>query len=408
MSPTLPPTLMLRLAWLKSSQNRSHDRLKAKEPSRLCLRLLIVGLLQLSVAQAFVGAQEVVSRASAIRDGVVTEEFIYEDAPFPQCHAATLEETSTGIIAAWFGGTREGADDVGIWVSRRSAEGWEAPQEVANGIQYRLADGSVKRYPCWNPVLIRTADEKLWLFYKVGPNPREWWGMVTHSTDEGETWDTPRRLPEGILGPVKNKPILLEEQTLLAGSSTEHDGWRVHCEISKAPFVNWHRTPALHDGKEVGLIQPTLCLSSSGVISMFCRDQNGKGKVWMSTSEDKGITWSRFEPTVLPNPNSGIDAVTLQDDRILLVYNHTQRGTASPAGREMLNVALTDDGKNWQAALVLENEPKAEFSYPAVIQTSDGMVHILYTWKRRRVKHVVVDPERLKSIPIKDGAWPEL
>jgi predicted neuraminidase len=86
----------------------------------------------------------------------------------------------------------------------------------------------------------------------------------------------------------------------------------------------------------------------------------------------------------LPNPNSGIDGVTLSDGRHLLVYNHTK------GGRTPLNIAVSKDGKNWRPAVTLETEP-GEYSYPAVIQAADGKVHVTYTWKRRRVRHVVVD-----------------
>jgi predicted neuraminidase len=105
------------------------------------------------------------------------------------------------------------------------------------------------------------------------------------------------------------------------------------------------------------------------------------------------------ELTTLPNPNSGTDAVTLRDGRQLLVYNHTGQG------RSPLNVAISRDGRNWEAALVLESEP-AEYSYPAVIQTSDALVHVTYTWRRQRIKHVTIDPAKLTSAPIRDLAWP--
>jgi predicted neuraminidase len=104
--------------------------------------------------------------------------------------------------------------------------------------------------------------------------------------------------------------------------------------------------------------------------------------------------------TELPNPNSGIDAVTLKDGRHLLVYNHTAKG------RTPLNLAISPDGTKWEAALVLESEP-GEYSYPAIIQTRDGLVHITYTWKRQRVRHVVIDPAQLKTRPIADGVWPK-
>ena len=93
--------------------------------------------------------------------------------------------------------------------------------------------------------------------------------------------------------------------------------------------------------------------------------------------------------TSLPNPNSGIDAVTLGDGRHLLVYNHTAKG------RSPLNLAISADGEEWKPVAVLENEP-GEFSYPAVIQTKDGLVHISYTWKRQRVRHIVVDPKEIR------------
>ena len=104
----------------------------------------------------------------------------------------------------------------------------------------------------------------------------------------------------------------------------------------------------------------------------------------------------------LPNPNSGIDAVTLRDGRQLIVYNHANRG------RSPLNVALSLDGKTWQAALVLESEP-GEYSYPAVIQSADGLVHITYTWKRQRIKHVIVDPSALTDTNgggVRLSSWP--
>jgi predicted neuraminidase len=114
-----------------------------------------------------------------------------------------------------------------------------------------------------------------------------------------------------------------------------------------------------------------------------------------SWSSDGGSTWSEVAGTKLPNPNSGTDAVTLADGRQLLVYNHTTRQGDFPSGRNMLNVAISKDGKDWKPVLTLERE-RGEFSYPAVIQTSDGKVQITYTYQRQSVKHVVLDP---KAIP---------
>lgn len=338
--------------------------------------------------------------------GVVRSEFIYESAPFPQCHASTLAETSQGLVAAWFGGTHEKNPDVGIWCSRQVDGTWTAPQLVADGVQYSLPDGTTHRHPCWNPVLFQPSEGPLLLFYKCGPSPSTWWGMSTRSEDHGKTWTHPCRLPEGIDGPVKNKPIELADGTILCGCSTESDGWRVHLESTSDLGRSWTRTRAINGNTGPQAIQPSLLTHRGNQLQLICRNQDGEGQLWQSWSKDGGVQWSQLEPLGLPNPNSGTDAVTLADGRQLLVYNHTNRRGTKPAGREMLNVAVSSDGRTWSAAVVLESTPRSEFSYPAVIQTRDGLVHITYTWKRQRVKHVVLDPTQLELTPILDGKWP--
>lgn len=325
---------------------------------------------------------------------VLTAELIYplDDTPTPQCHASTIEETPSGLVAAWFGGTHEKNPDVGIWVARHDGTRWSKPVEVANGVQ-----SAELRHPCWNPVLFRPMDGPLMLFYKVGPSPREWWGMLMTSANDGETWSEPRKLGEDdaighLLGPVKNKPILLKDGSILCPSSTEHDGWRVHFERTRDLGKTWEVIGPIHDGKEFGAIQPSILTYADNQMQILCRTrQNVVGQSW---SEDGGTTWTKIRATELPNPNAGTDAVTLKDGRQLLVYNHTTRAGGFPSGRAMLNVAISSDGKSWQPVLTLEKE-RGEFSYPAVIQTRDGKVHITYTYQRRTVKHVVVDPSRL-------------
>jgi len=331
--------------------------------------------------------------------GIVKAEFIFDEAPFAQCHASTIADAGGRLVAAWFGGTREKNPDVGIWFSRHEGRVWTAPVEVADGVE---ADGT--RYACWNPVLFQTRGGPLVLFYKVGPSPREWWGMVIISRDAGLTWSEPRRLQEGFLGPIKNKPIQLADGKILCGSSTEHDGWRVHFEIVSDHGRSWERVGPVNDREEFGAIQPTLLRHRGGRIQALCRSK--QNCITQVLSDDEGRSWSKMTATDLPNPNAGIDGVTLRDGRHLLVYNHTVRGGPSPQGREMLNVALSDDGETWKAALVLENEP-GEFSYPAVIQTPDGVVHTTYTWQRRKIKHVVIDPALLVVRDMPEGKWPQ-
>lgn len=328
----------------------------------------------------------------AARQPIIKTEFLYETAPFPSCHASTIVETKQGLVTAWFGGTHEKHPDVGIWVSRQVDGKWTTPVEVANGVE-----SPEKRHPCWNPVLFQPKSGPLLLFYKVGPTPDTWWGMLITSTDGGQTWTAPKRLPQGILGPIKNKPIQLPNGDLLCGTSTEHDGWRVHFERSTDLGLTWNATSPVNDGKQIGAIQPSFLVHANGQLQAVGRSE--QGFVFEVSSNDQGKTWGPMTLTTLPNPNAGTDAVTLADGRHLIVYNHT------PKRRSPLNVAVSKDGKNWLAALVLEREP-GEYSYPAVIQTSDGLVHITYTWKRQRIRHVVVDPRQLASTPIINSEWP--
>jgi predicted neuraminidase len=337
------------------------------------------------------------------RNPVLKSEFIYETAPFPSCHASTMAETEAGLVAAWFGGTAERNPDVCIWVSRYENNRWTPPAEAANGVGFAM-----NRLPTWNPVLFQTETGPLLLFYKVGPSPSTWWGMMTSSDDGGKTWSPPHRLPDGILGPIKNKPVQLRNGDILCPSSTEgSNGWLVHFERTADLGKTWQTTPPVNDGKQIGAIQPSILLHPNRTLQALGRTRQGCiFEVW---SPDDGLTWSNMTLTALPNPNSGTDAVTLKDGRQLLVYNHNTRDKTQNKGRSPLNVAVSRNGKDWSAALVLEDDPTAPsgFAYPAVIQTRNGLVHITYTWQRQRIKHVVIDPAKLVLRPIRDGLWPK-
>ena len=284
---------------------------------------------------------------------VLLTEFIYETAPFPSCHASTIVESKHGLLAAWFGGTAEKNPDVGIWLARQDGGKWSTPVEVANGVP---TDGT--RHPCWNPVLFQPIGGPLLLFDKMGPSPRAWWGLLRTSDDGGKTWTAARRLPDGVLGPIKNKPVQLTNGDILCPTSSEHDGWRVHFERSSDGGKSWAPTAPVNDGKSIGAIQPSVLFPGGDKLLAVGRTR--QGKIFQITSDDDGKCWGEMTLAALPNPNSGTDAVTLKDGRHLLVYNHTAKG------RSPLNLAVSRDGKEWEEALVLEDTPGKEFSYPAV------------------------------------------
>ena len=220
--------------------------------------------------------------------------------------------------------------------------------------------------------------------------------MLITSEDGGRNWSKPRRLPEGILGPIKNKPVPLANGDLLCPTSSEHDGWRVHFERTPDLGRTWETTGPVNDGKAIGAIQPSILFHTGGKLEAVGRTK--QKKIFQIWSEDNGKTWGEMTLTTFPNPNAGTDAVTLKDGRQLLVYNHTT------TSRSPLNIAVSVDGKEWQAALVLENE-RGEFSYPAVIQSKDGLVQITYTWNRKRIKHAVIDPAKLPLRAMPGGEW---
>lgn len=169
-------------------------------------------------------------------------------------------------------------------------------------------------------------------------------------------------------------------------------------EMTKDNCKTWDRTGPLND-KNIGAIQPSVLIHPEGKLQIVCRSR--QSQVLTAWSSDNGITWSPLVPLGLPNPNSGIDAVTLADGRHLLVYNHIS------SGRQVLNVAVSEDGIEWKAALLLENDNKGtEYSYPAIIQTSGGLVHITYTWNRKLIRHTVIDPDKITARKFINGAWP--
>ncbi|HWB94265.1 MAG TPA: exo-alpha-sialidase [Puia sp.] len=337
------------------------------------------------------------------KKAVLVSEYLYDTASFPECHAATIAETPKGLIAAFFGGTKERNPDVCIYVCRKDqgSAKWTAPMNVANGIQ-----NAKLRYACWNPVLYQIPGGDLLLFYKVGPSPAKWKGWLIRSKDGGVSWSKPWALPEGFLGPIKDQPVALPDGSLLCPSSTEGNGWKVHFEIARKGAKRWEMAGPVPTADSLRAIQPTILKYKDGTIEALTRSENRA--ILSTTSRDNGQTWSPLTPTSLPNNNSGIDATTLADGRQLLVYNHVLPPAGKAKGeRSPLNVAVSPDGKTWYASLVLEDDHTGQYSYPSVIQSADGKVHIVYTWHRKKIKYVEIDPSKMPKDKIVDGVWPE-
>ncbi|MBR1576113.1 MAG: exo-alpha-sialidase [Bacteroidales bacterium] len=362
---------------------------------------------------------------------VVEEQFVYTHAPFPQCHSATLCFAGNGdLLCAFNGGTAEHEPDTKVRLCRKKAGAreWSAPEAVAGPDK--------ERYCLDNPVLFRIPEpgEPLRLWYKIRPgyNMKEgeidistialWEARLMESFDDGRTWSGPEPLPEGFLGPIKNKPVW-HDGRLVCGSSVQskyaHIPHRIHFEWSDDRGATWHKSapdsvalsipcklrkpgrvgenrdvpddPDRYYGNwlPISSIQPTILVHRDGSLQALSR--TGNGKMSVTWSRDGGTTWSCETLTDIPQNGSGIDAVTLPDGRFALVYNDFETLPGRSGGpRSPLKVAVSEDGLRWTDVVTLEDDAIKEYSYPAVICDEEGYLHIAYTWRRYHIKYVKV------------------
>jgi predicted neuraminidase len=308
----------------------------------------------------------------------LTQEFIYTEAPFPSAHASTIVELKNGdLLSAWFGGSAEGKPDVAIWGARRTNGKWSPPVELVR--EPNIA--------CYNPVLFYSSDGRLWLYYKFGPHPSSWSAGRRFSNDDGATWSTVEHLPAGIYGPIRAKPLVMPDGTIVSGTSVEsYHSWAVWIERSTDNAKTWSRIgPIVAPGEETaagtfGIIQPSVVRLKNGTLRLYARSTQQIGKICVADSTDAGLHWGPVHTLDLPNPNSGIDAVSLRDGRVVLIFNNTIKG------RTPLNLAVSTDGEHFRVFQALADEP-GEFSYPSMIQSRDGDLYATYTWNRKRIRY---------------------
>ncbi len=397
---------------------------------------------------------------------VTDDEFVYDNSIYPETHAASIIERPNGdLVATYFGGTKERNPDVCIWtqIKKKGSDTWSKPVLAADGVvklgtaeatQARIDDQCAKaevgpfrnfgitweqakakdgvqlsdakmkqleqyrRKACWNPVLFQMPNGEIWLFFKVGSSVADWTGWVTRSKDGGKTWSDKEILPENFLGPIKNKPEIINDR-LVCPSSTEGNGWKLHFEILDLKTKQWKyvgpidaelawRTSDLAplaalpaegedpdnlvapvaDGVKhpIDLIQPSILKLKDGRLQVLCRTRNGK--LATSFSSDGGDSWSKVTLTDMPNNQSGTDAVTLRDGRHVLIYNDFETLPGTKKGpRTPLSLAISDDGTHWSHLMTLEDSPISQYSYPAIIQGKDGSLHCIYTWRRDRISY---------------------
>lgn len=322
------------------------------------------------------------------------EQIISEDVLPESCHASTLAVLpDKSLFAAWFAGSKEGADDVKIWGARRKNGVWEQPRVLAGE----------EGLPHWNPVLFVPGDGSVRLFYKTGRVIATWQTRIMISKDNAESWSESFEMVPGDFGgrgPVRNKIIILDSGRWIAPASNEQGAWRAFADYSDDQGKTWQKSEEIfadlskpgeinpefsqiqvseqsYSGR--GVIQPTLWEDAAHQVHMLLR--SSEGRIFRSDSPDGGIHWVPAYPTTLPNNNSGIDLVRDPSNRLFLVYN--------PIGinwgpRTPLHLAVSEDnGDTWTDLMTLEDIP-GEYSYPAIISDGDKL-YITYTYNRKNI-----------------------
>jgi len=331
----------------------------------------------------------------------MTEEFINRDPGSATVHVGSICEMTGGrLVACWYGGTREGARDTAVYLALRDPgkrSSWSEPRVVADRDS---ASRELRRYvkKVGNPLVFADSQNRLWLIY-VTIAVGGWSGSslnVKVSHDGGRSWTPSTRL---TLSPlvnvselVKNNPVQMSDGSLAVPIYHE-------C-LGKFPEILWinaeggcfrFRKTRLAGGKS--FIQPSMVVRDPRNAAAFFRSCSDERAVGMATTTDAGTTWSEPQHLELPNPDAAINALPLSGGgRVLLAFND------SPRGRENLQLALSSDGGvTWQRVARIEEGKGAEFSYPYMIRGSDRRIHLVYTWRRKRIKHVVFNEEWINS-----------
>ena len=356
--------------------------------------------------------------------------------PGKAVHAPSIVQLRDGNLrAVWFSGSREGAGDVTIQtaVFDKTSQQW--------GPETSLFDRAGLQRGLWryvkkigNPVVSRAPDGSLQV-WMVNVSLGGWAGSAitgSRSTDDGLTWSAPKRL---VTSPFLNISTLVKAApvALANGQSSlpvYHEFITKFAEVlridSHGHVLDKVRVPGSHTS-----LQPVVLVSGEQRAQTFMRATRG-GQVMSSTTEDAGQTWSVAAPVALPNPNSALAGAVLRDGSRWLAYNPTTAGRdklalirwGDPAGKEMTieppkinaNLVIPLGIDDYAAVLSAELKSKGvtdpdiaayvksaqrqlctgascaqEFSYPFLLQSRDGTLHLVYTWHRTRIKHVRLD-----------------
>ncbi|WP_198266259.1 sialidase family protein [sulfur-oxidizing endosymbiont of Gigantopelta aegis] len=322
-----------------------------------------------------------------------------------EVHSPTaIELANNNVMAFWYGGTREGHQDVSIYqnIWDNSTQQWGQDKELITRLFTRNGTSRYIR-KLGNPVVTRGPDNSIWLFY-VSVSVGGWAGSainLTQSHDEGHTWSSPKRL---ITSPFLNLSTLIKGSAIhyadgsiglpvyheLLGKFGELLKLNSQGEVIHKTRLSWGQTSLQP------IIFPT---SEKNAIAMMRYQGPPPNRILIQHSSDAGQSWSAVKKSTLANPGAGIIGLTLNDNHdLLLAYNN------DPQERDDLSLAISQDaGETWQLAQVVEKnvlvppDKSQQFSYPWLLQTQNGNIHLLYTWHKSHIKHAVFNKSWLLS-----------
>jgi predicted neuraminidase len=313
-----------------------------------------------------------------------SSELVFEKIPgYPVHHCSSITEAANGdLLIAWYGGSYESSDDQVLFLSRRKkgSRFWSKPEIIVRspgkppGNAILFTDKRNRIWLVWGrmdgtqPMLRGTGWDQCRLFYRTSDD-----NAVTWSKDQPFFHDTLGWLP-------RNLTLFLSDGSLVLPLSDELNGHGVDLSFflsTKDNGATWTRSGIMRGGE-----QPTFIERSNGSLVAFLRT---RPNILQSESKDGGKTWSELHPTQFKNPDAGISVRRLKSGHVILVFNNQDNS------RTPLHIALsTDEGRTWSEPLRLETNP-GEYSYPSVLQTSDGMIHIIYTFRRYSIKHLEIN-----------------
>lgn len=296
--------------------------------------------------------------------------FIYDSfQKTPSCHSVALVALPGGdVLSVWFAGQKEFSPDSAHYTSQWSKQTktwgpvsllWDVPEKQAG-----------------NPRLCFDRTGVLWAILPV--NDGKWCNgggkfYYRTSADQGKTWSEPVHKPELDLLLGKNKPLLLENGEMLI--PVDHELDKTSAVLVLDPSTEqWTLGETIRLPNDARCLQPSLVEIRGNRLLAFLRSDTPR--IWRTVSGDNGRTWGDPQETALKHNDSGVDAVRLNSGRLLLVFNDVDdREIRTP-----LSMAVSDDeGETWSKPIVLE-DADGDFSYPAVIQSDDGLIHVAYTY----------------------------